>query len=260
MNDNGVNRNMQTKPLPVHKAVCLLTGFILTINAVGMLFYANMNIGIIGTLLLGAVFLLCGFFQSTVARKIPKWLKHLFVSGVALAIVFTAFLLIYGAADHVTYHEDTVIVLGSGIKGEKISVGLRGRLDSAVAYYAKNPDAVIVVSGGQGPQEVITESLAMERYLLGKGIPQEKIIKEENAANTYENFMFSKKLLDERFNRPYSVVFITSDYHVFRAESIAKTAGFADVSNYHSKTKWYSVIPSCLRECVGVLRFWILKY
>jgi uncharacterized SAM-binding protein YcdF (DUF218 family) len=219
-----------------------------------------MNIGIAGTFLLGVVFLLYGVFPDTVVRKIPKWLKTLFILGVVFVTLFAAFLLRYGGADHVTYHEDAVIVLGSGIKGEKLSDGLQGRLDSAVEYYAKNPDAVIVVSGGQGPQEDIAESLAMERYLLRKGIPREKIIKEENAASTCENFTFSKKLLDEHFNRSYSIVLITSEYHVFRAGSIAKQAGFTDVSNCHSNTKWYTLIPSCLRECVGVLRFWIFKY
>ena len=41
----------------------------------------------------------------------------------------------------------------------------------------RNYKAIIIVSGGQGPQEDITEALAMERYLKNKGIPQERIIK-----------------------------------------------------------------------------------
>lgn len=252
---------IRKKPkISVWRVIFFLIGVLLTQNAVVALFFTNMNIGIIATFLLGAVFLFCGLFWDTLVPKIPKCIKYLFLAGVVLVTVFALYLLKYGAADHVTYREDAVIVLGSGIKGERLSVGLKSRLDRAAAYYQKNPNAVIVVSGGQGPQETITESLAMERYLINQGIPKEKIIREDNATSTFENFAYAKKLLDERFNRTYSIAFVTSDYHVFRAESIAKAAGFSDVSCCHSDTRWYALIPSCLRECIGVLRFWILGY
>jgi uncharacterized SAM-binding protein YcdF (DUF218 family) len=254
-----VGNIMQNTLHTTRRIACVLIGLILTINTVVLAFYSNMNLGLIATFLLGAVLLLCGVFHNTIVTRIPKWLKYLFLFGILLVILSITFLFVYGVSDTATYQEDAVIVLGSGIKGERLSAGLKSRLDCAVAYYNKNPNAVIVLSGGQGPQENITESLAMERYMLSKGIPQEQIIKEENATSTYENFTFSKKLLDEHFQSTYNVVFITNEYHVFRAESLAKNAGFTNISNCHSKTQWYTVIPSCLRECIGVLKYWLFK-
>ena len=102
----------------------------------------------------------------------------------------------FGFTDTVTYKEDAVIVLGAGLRGENLSLILRNRLDAAVEYYNENPEAVIVVSGGQGPDEDIPEAEAMERYLYEQGVPLNKIIKEDKSTSTEENFKFSKELLE----------------------------------------------------------------
>lgn len=238
----------------------LLTGIglLLMINATCMVAFSNMHLGLIATFLLGAILLLYGIFWDGFMKKKPKWLTGTFFVGVFLVVAFISFLLLYGGFDNATYKEDAVIVLGSGIRGEKLTEGLKNRLDATIAYYQKNPDAILVVSGGQGPQEDITEALAMERYLLENGVPQESIIKEEQATSTYENFVYSKQLLDAYFDGTYSVTYVTNNYHVYRAGAIAQTIGFENATHCSSGTPWYSIIPSCVRECIGVLKFWIL--
>jgi uncharacterized SAM-binding protein YcdF (DUF218 family) len=67
---------------------------------------------------------------------------------------------------------------------------------------------VLIVSGGQGRQENIAEALAMGRYLTEKGVPAEQIFKEEKSTSTYENFLFSKDILEQKFPQGYSAVFI----------------------------------------------------
>ncbi|NCU26351.1 YdcF family protein [Candidatus Nomurabacteria bacterium] len=65
-----------------------------------------------------------------------------------------------------------------------ISPKLAKRLEAAIRYHTNNPDAMIVVCGGKGDQEDITEALAMERYLLSEGIPGDIIIREEKSTST----------------------------------------------------------------------------
>lgn len=241
----------------IPKILLIAIGILLTANAVCMLFLSNMHIGLIAVLLLGAIFLFYGICLDGIIKKIPKWIKGTFFACVLLAVAFISFLLIYGNFNNATYEEDAVIVLGSGIRGEELTVGLKNRLDAAIQYHENNPDAIIVVSGGQGPQEDITEALAMERYLLRQGVPQDKIIKEEQATSTYENFVYSKQLLDAYFDGIYRVAYITNDYHIYRAGAIARRAGFEHATHCSSATPWYSVVPSCVRECIGVLKFWV---
>lgn len=236
------------------KCLYIFSGIVLTTNAIIASLYSNIHLGILLTYVLGLLFLLCGIFL----RHIPKWTLWLFAAGTAVVAAFVLFLFLYGNADSKTYTEDAVIILGAGIQGKEVSDNLKNRLDCAIAYHTENPDTVIIVSGGQGPQEDITEALAMERYLLANGIPEQQIIKEEKATSTAENFRFSKALLDQKLRVSYSVAFITSDYHVFRAEKIARLAGFDTINHYHNTTPWYMILPNGLRECLAVVKLWVL--
>lgn len=241
------------------KALLIIFGSLLVFNALLMSVMSNINAGIIAELLLGAVILLYGILLEKLVPKIPKWLRAVFWCGVCTVTVFVSVLLGLGINDTVTGNEDAVIVLGSGIRGELLTVGLKNRLDCAVRMYEDNPDIVIVVSGGQGPQEDITEALAMERYLLSRNIPQESIIKEEQATSTYENFVYSKQILDKKLGENYSAAYVTNDYHIYRAGALAGIAGLGTLTHSHSTTVWYTVIPSCMRECMAVVKLWLFK-
>lgn len=95
----------------------------------------------------------------------------------------------------------------------------------------------------------------MERYLKDKGVAEEVIVKEDKSTSTYENFVFSKKLLDDRLGKSFKVAFVTNEYHIYRALGIAENAGFKDLTHLHSNTRWYSVLPGTLRECLAVMKF-----
>lgn len=243
----------------IAKITLIVIGTVLILNALLMLMTSNVNIGIIAEFLLGAAIIAYGIFINGFVQKVPRILRALFWTGIGTVTVFMSFLLGYGISDNIRGNEDAVIVLGSGIRGELLTVGLKNRLDRAVEIYNENPDVVIIVSGGQGPQEDITEALAMERYLLSCGIESDKIIKEEQATSTYENFYYSGQILEELFGSDYSVAFVTNEYHVFRAGSLAEIAGIVDATHAHSNTKWYTAIPSCIRECMAVVKLWVFK-
>ena len=241
------------------KTVLLVIGIILTVNAVVMFFTSNFNIGLLFALLLGLSFVLYGAFLNKAQDKLPAWLRTAYFACVSALLVFVMFLVTYGLSDNISGNEDAIIVLGSGIRGELLTQGLKNRLDAAVDCYDENKDLVIVVSGGQGPQEDITEALAMERYLLSQGIPQENIIKEEKATSTFENFVNSKSILDSIFEGEDETAFVSNEYHIYRASSLARIAGFETVTHTHSSTMWYTLVPSTLRETLAVAKLWVFK-
>lgn len=112
---------------------------------------------------------------------------------------------------------------------------------------------MIVVSGGQGPQESITEALAMERYLIGHGVPSDRIIKEEASTSTYTNLLYSKAILDEYFKGQYRSVIITSDYHIYRAADISDDLGLYS-SHIHGSTVWYEAPIRYFREILAIVK------
>ena len=214
------------------------------------------------TFLLGLLLLLYCIFFRRIRRGIRAILCNIGECGL-IALFFAILCLFSYGRDHTAnFREEIIIVLGCGIQGTEPSDALKSRLDATLLYDEKNPGNLIIVSGGQGPQEDITEASAMFDYLSKQHlIPANHFFLEERATSTEENFQYSKELLDNAYGDVWydrsPMVFITNDYHVYRAERIAADVGFPDISYYSSQTPWYLVIPSGLRECLAVVKFWI---
>lgn len=236
------------------KAPMIATGVLLFIAAVIYLILISLNYKFM--LLCGAscVLVLYGAFFERLVKV--KWLTYSLVTLCVCALALIVFLGVYGGIDNATYSEDAVIVLGAGIKGEYVTELLAFRLQKAIEFSRRNPDAVIIVSGGQGPDEAISEALAMERYLVRRGVPPEMIIREEASTSTFENLMFSKEILDSQFEDSYRVTVITNDFHIFRAVGIAGKLGLT-ATHLHAQTNWYSIPVNYSRECLALIKFWI---
>ena len=111
-----------------------------------------------------------------------------------------------------------VIVLGAGVNGEMPSLSLRTRIDAAAAYLARHPDVPVILSGGQGPGEAITEAECMRRALVSRGVDEDRLHLEERSASTEENLRFSREMLEGLgVDLTQCVAIVTSDYHLCRA-------------------------------------------
>ena len=242
--------------------ILIILGSLLTINGFVVCFISNIHTGVILTVLLGLFLVLWGVFYKPIKKitKLPiiKTLKLIVITLLIIEIAFICFIGAYGTQNTVTYSEDAVIVLGAGIKGDKVTVTLKQRLDKAVEYHNKNKNAFIVVSGGQGPEETVTEAVAMEKYLINNGVDSSVILKEEKATSTAENFAFSKQILDNKLKGDYSIAVITNDFHIYRSVCIAGDSGFENVTSLSSAQSFYNVVPNYLRESLAVIKMWLI--
>ena len=243
------------------RILLIIVGTFLIIETLALTLVVSFNLGIVATVGIGLVYLLYGIFYERISiltrSSLLKWIKITAFGINVFMLSIILYISVLGKVDTVTYREDAVIVLGAGIKGESITLPLMYRLDKSIEYYKKNPKTIIVVSGGQGYDETITEALAMERYLVSKGIPKNKIIKEERSTSTYENFVLSKKILDNYFKREYKTVFITNDFHIFRAKEISKVAGI-NGTYIHAQIQWYLVPVTYIREFMAIIKLFII--
>ncbi|MDD6666398.1 MAG: YdcF family protein [Lachnospiraceae bacterium] len=149
---------------------------------------------------------------------------------------------------------DYVIIHGAGLRKDgTVTKLLAERCDKAIAIYRRDPTPpYLIPSGGQGGDEVCSEADAMRRYLIEKGIPEDKILMEDKSTTTLENIRNSRDLIESRPGRKYTAL-VTSNYHVYRAMRYARKAGLnavgigAHVASYY----WPSAI---IREFVAVHR------
>ncbi|MBQ7064266.1 MAG: YdcF family protein [Firmicutes bacterium] len=157
----------------------------------------------------------------------------------------------------IPFNKDYIIILGCGFRNDgTLPPLLKGRCDRAVQFWkdqkeASGQEAVIIPSGGQGDDEPMPEAEAMARYLIGQGIPEHAILREDRSTNTRENMAFSKKLIDTA-NPDAKVAFSTTNYHVFRSGLLAAEEGLT-AEGIGSKTKWWFWPNAFMRECVGLM-------
>lgn len=79
---------------------------------------------------------------------------------------------------------DVLIVLGCAVRKGQPTLTLRNRLDAALAYLEQSPHTTVIVSGGKGPDEALSEAQAMADYLIAHELPRERIILEDQSTST----------------------------------------------------------------------------
>ncbi|WP_097014053.1 YdcF family protein [Anaerocolumna aminovalerica] len=204
-----------------------------------------------GMLLILAAFLYPLIETDTIATL--KYIKH--AAGILLffgAIIFivTEIRILSSGSKKVSLSAEYVIVLGAQVKGKVLSKTLKSRMDTACKYLKGNKDAKVIVSGGQGDGEDISEAEAMSNYLVKQGIEPYRIIKEDQSVNTYENIKYSKKFLKEE---TALVILITSSFHVYRAMGIAKRQGLK-VQGLGAPSDQVLVLNYYIREFFAVVK------
>ncbi|WP_278999894.1 YdcF family protein [[Clostridium] scindens] len=82
--------------------------------------------------------------------------------------------------------------------GKRVTSLLAARIERGIGLLKWNPNAVLIMSGGQGFGEDIPESEAMAAYEVDKGVDADRIIKEQKSVSTKENLLFSRKLTEKK--------------------------------------------------------------
>jgi len=215
-------------------------------NAFGMLFFVLFAI---------VVFFSSKIFRFLSARMKKRRSKIVIISlAVFLCLCFIwcgvlSILMAVAAGDR-PGTPATVIVLGCRVNGDTPSLALMRRIETAADYLLSNPSIKVIVAGGQGANEWITEAEAMKRVLLQKGISPDRIILEDRSTSTLENLEFSKALLAEN-GLSSSVVIISEGYHMYRALSIAKRVGL-DAEGLAAPTVRWLLPTFWVREWFGI--------
>ena len=199
-------------------------------------------------------------------------LLHFFAprSFLANLISFADLLLFYGTFLYLSYiiyafflnifpikkEPQTIIILGSGLFGDKVPPLLAQRLDKGLAIYEKfNWRPVIIVSGGQGDDEWISEAEAMAGYLMEKGVPADSILLENRSRTTFENLTFSKQLMLAQGLEQDRVVLVTNSFHALRAGIYMRQVGLKGRS-IGSRTAFYFLPSAWIRETAGLIRIY----
>lgn len=239
------------------RAILFLIGAALSADGLFCGWTGSMGLGEAIIVAMGIAFILWSALYDACREKgFLRFLKGVFVFVMIIFTVYSAAVSIVGRMDNATDREDYVIVLGAGLNGSEPSAILESRLDATVEYLNSNPSAEVIVSGGQGEDEAISEAVAMSNYLIERGIGDGKILIEDSAASTYENFALTKDAVADG-----TAVFITNDFHVLRASLMAQLNG-VNATHIGAPTPIVQIPVACARELiaqVAAVRYYIFR-
>ena len=177
-------------------------------------------------------------------REIPVWLEYI-LTGIFIVlwmIFFCVEVLILCAMISVApKNMKYIIILGAQIRGKRVTEALKRRLDRGIRYLNENPETIVIVSGGRGKGEDITEAEAMAEYLENCGIDANRICLEEKSTSTYED----------------KIGIVTNNFHIYRAVKLAKSIGYRKVYAITASSN-LAVFPNYMvREFFAVLALFL---
>ena len=144
----------------------------------------------------------------------------------------------------------TVVVLGCQVNGDRPSLMLSGRIETAYNYLEEHPDAKCVLSGGKGSNEKISEAQCMYNSLVKKGVDGSRLYLEDRSQNTEENLRFTGEIIEKNgLNRDVAIV--SDGFHQMRAAFEAEKAGLS-CGAVSAKTPLFLAANFTTREILAI--------
>lgn len=232
-------------------------GALIGVGLVLRLFFVYLHFAGMFLMGVGAVVLLFGLVDALLPRfvwlRVVRLVMRIGAGLVALAMLVTGIAVGVACGGSKNPEADYVVVLGAGVNGTAPSRSLRARLHAAQTYLETYPNAVAVLSGGQGKGESITEAECMYRWLTEHGVDPGRLWKEERATTTAENLRYSLDLIEERTGqRPEHIAIVSSAYHLLRARLLAKREGVTAVCCPANDMNTGYSVQMVVREIFGV--------
>ncbi|KGE75689.1 membrane protein [Lactiplantibacillus paraplantarum] len=241
-----------------------LQAFLLLWNAWIMWRHESHTLANMLTLYLGLAILILPFLGNLLNNHVPQPVSYFLTVFPNLVIFYLGFWF-YNYLTMLTIYQfnwprlrqDYIIVLGAGLlDGKRVSPLLGQRIMRGLRFYQKQQHkthhrAVMIFSGGQGGDETVPEGQAMLEYAIAHGLPVKDGWAETQSKTTLQNMQFSKQLIDQGPVKNPRTIFVTNNYHTFRAGMFAKQAGLK-ADGIGARTARFFLPDAIIREYIAI--------
>lgn len=156
-----------------------------------------------------------------------RWLRALCALLLACVLTYGALMGAVLSGDHtrIDGQPRIMLILGCQVYPWGPSILLRDRLDTAIAYLEEHPGMTVIVSGGRGADEPMSEAACMKQYLIAQSAKAGKILMEEDSSNTWQNMTRSAQIMKEQgLDASGGVLIVSSGFHLTRARMLWRRA------------------------------------
>jgi uncharacterized SAM-binding protein YcdF (DUF218 family) len=183
-------------------------------------------------------------------------------SSLSLLFFCTLCLRIYiqGTKDEAT-RADVIIVLGAAQWNEQPSPVLQARLDHAIALYNKGVAPGLIMTGGVGEGDQLSEAEVSRNYIINHSISRSMVLTEQEGRTSLQSIKAAKQIMDERGMK--SAILVSDPFHMLRILRMAEDLGIEAYGSPTrtspiSKNKWVE-FKYVARECVFYLTYLLFE-
>ena len=171
---------------------------------------------------------------------------------------------LYGSHSEIEDDAEIMVILGCQVYSWGPSVLLQDRLDTALLYLEGHPEMTVVVTGGKGDDEHASEAQVMFDYLVAHGIPENRILLEDQSKNTAENMIFTNSLLAEQgYDVTKEILVVSNGFHLTRSRMLfERTWGTDENLNTLAapSSHWPSRMKMYVREPLALIKSTLLDW
>jgi len=126
---------------------------------------------------------------------------------------------------------DAIVVLGAAQYDGRPSPVLKARLDHAIDLYRRGLAKTVIMTGGVGPGDTVSEATVSKRYAMRQGVPAKAILVETTGLTTVQSMRAVAAMMKER--EMDDAVLVSDPFHMLRLKLLAWRAG---ITGYTSPT------------------------
>lgn len=177
-----------------------------------------------------------------------RWLGALVIFAVFAWACLLVAVFAFGRRDEAR-PADAIIVLGAAQYDGRPSPVLKARLDHAIDLYQRGVARTLIVTGGVGVGDTVSEAEVGRRYAVRNGVPRAGIVVEPAGLSTEQSMTTVRGLMQERGLR--TAVLVSDPFHMLRLRIMAAGLG---IRAYSSPTRSSPIAGDSPAEWKHVLR------
>lgn len=188
-------------------------------------------------------------------KRIKRIVLLLLAAGLLCFGILEGIILASGH-DEVKQGAPVMIVLGCKVDPDGPSPALVSRMDKALEYWRAHPETELILSGGQGGNEPVSEARAMETYFLSNGVPAERLHLEDSSTNTRENLRNSMAVMEALGYDPAQapVIVVSNGFHLARVRLLCTRYGLTAGTLSAPMPTLPSAVKSYTREAFALIK------
>ncbi len=184
------------------------------------------------------------------------------VAGLAILWLASMAAVLTWALEDDARKADAIVVMGAAQYKGKPSPVLRMRLDHALALWQRGLASRLVLTGGIGEGDTVSEAEVSRAYVMAHGVPDSAILLENDGRTSAQSLRAAADLLHEQELR--TAIVVSDPFHMLRLEILGRRYGIDPYTSPalpgpgapHLLRRWGNLMAESIKAPLAIFVDW----